>query len=101
MNVNPIIDTLMTFEEAIASTHAPAKIIDSLQLIEVRYWSFDERLHQGQLVVHRARATIIPERAVLLRRYSWSVVLETTTFPSVSEACRRCILFPMRCAKPT
>jgi hypothetical protein len=68
MNANPIIDTLMTFEEAIAGTHAPAEIIDSLQLIEVRYWSFDERLHQGQLVVHREAVEDMREIFALIER---------------------------------
>jgi peptidoglycan L-alanyl-D-glutamate endopeptidase CwlK len=52
-NIIPIIDSKMTFEEAIAGTKAPREIIDSLHLIDVRYFAFDDRLHRGQLVVHR------------------------------------------------
>lgn len=52
-NIIPIIDSEMTFEEAIAGTKAPKGIIDSLCLIDVPYFAFDGRLHQGQLVVHR------------------------------------------------
>ena len=40
-DIIPVIDSKMTFEEAIAGTKAPADIIDSLCLIDVRYFAFD------------------------------------------------------------
>jgi peptidoglycan L-alanyl-D-glutamate endopeptidase CwlK len=51
MNI-PIIDSSMTFEEAVLGTKAPKGVIDSLCLITVCYRAFDGRLYQGQLVVH-------------------------------------------------
>ncbi len=49
---NIIYDSKMTFEEAIAGTKAPADLIEKLSLIDVQYYSFDGKLHQGQLVIH-------------------------------------------------
>lgn len=53
VDIKPIIDSKMTFDEAVAGTKAPKDIIASLCLLEVYYFAFDGRLHQGQLVVHR------------------------------------------------
>jgi peptidoglycan L-alanyl-D-glutamate endopeptidase CwlK len=49
---NVIIDCQMTFEESIKGTKAPQDVIDDLSLIDVQYYSFDGKLHQGQIVVH-------------------------------------------------
>jgi len=49
-----IVDSRMTFAAAIAGTKAPPEVIAQLCLVDVRYYSFDGRRHQGQLVVHRA-----------------------------------------------
>jgi peptidoglycan LD-endopeptidase CwlK len=49
-----IVDSNMTFEEAIKGTKAPKYLLDSLCLIEVQYWSFDGKLHQGQIVCANA-----------------------------------------------
>lgn len=54
MNPSPVIDSRLTFEEAIAGTTAPQDVIDALCLIDVRYRAFDGLLHQGQLVLHKA-----------------------------------------------
>ncbi|OGU56577.1 MAG: hypothetical protein A2X64_06335 [Ignavibacteria bacterium GWF2_33_9] len=48
-----ITDSKMTFDEAINGTKAPKKIIENLRLIDVQYYSFDYKLHQGQLVIHK------------------------------------------------
>jgi hypothetical protein len=44
----------MSFEQAIAGTAAPRHIIEVLSMIKICYWSFDDCLHQGQLVIHEA-----------------------------------------------
>ncbi|AFH49593.1 Putative cytoplasmic protein [Ignavibacterium album JCM 16511] len=49
-----IIDSDMTFEESIAGINIPETIRRNLVLIDVQYYSFDEKLHQGQLVVHKS-----------------------------------------------
>ena len=50
---NIIIDSDLTFNEAIKGTQAPKEVIDSLVLINVEYYSFDIKLHRGQLVIHK------------------------------------------------
>jgi len=49
-----IIDSRMTFEEAIAGTKAPQDIINQLVLIDVAYYSTDNKLHRGQLLINRS-----------------------------------------------
>ena len=49
-----IIDSRMTFEDAIAGTKAPQDIINQLVLIDVEYYSTDNKLHRGQLLLNRA-----------------------------------------------
>jgi peptidoglycan L-alanyl-D-glutamate endopeptidase CwlK len=49
---NVIIDSQMTLEESLKGTKAPQDVIDDLSLIDVQYYSFDGKLHQGQIVVH-------------------------------------------------
>ncbi|MFA5181633.1 MAG: M15 family metallopeptidase [Syntrophales bacterium] len=49
----PIMDSRMTFREATDGTRAPTEVLRDLCLLDVRYYSFDGMLHQGQLVVHK------------------------------------------------
>lgn len=49
-----VVDSDMTFAEAIAGTDAPRDLIDRLCLLSVEYYSFDDKLHRGQLVVNKA-----------------------------------------------
>jgi len=85
MKIFPITDSRMTFEEAITGTTAPRDVIDALSLIHVCYRAFDGRLHQGQLVVHKAVGQDVTEifrliettgfpiaRAIPIARYDWS-----------------------------
>jgi peptidoglycan LD-endopeptidase CwlK len=46
-----IIDSAMSFSEAVDGSTAPLTIIDSLSLIDVVYYSFDGLRHQGQIIV--------------------------------------------------
>ena len=48
-----IIDSDMTFEEAIAGTNAPDGIINNLTILNVEYYSFDNKLHRGQVVISK------------------------------------------------
>ena len=50
-NEEIIIDSMINFSEAIEGTTASEEIIDSLVLVDVLYYSFDGKKHQGQLVV--------------------------------------------------
>lgn len=46
-----IIDSAMSFAEAIEGSAAPLEIIDALSLVDVIYYSFDSLRHQGQIIV--------------------------------------------------
>ncbi len=46
-----IIDSAMSFAEAIEGSAAPLEILDSLSMVDVSYYSFDGRRHAGQIVV--------------------------------------------------
>jgi peptidoglycan L-alanyl-D-glutamate endopeptidase CwlK len=61
MEATPSIDSQMNFEEAIAGLEIPKEIQANLVLVNVPYVGFDERLHQGQLVVHQAVANEVRE----------------------------------------
>ncbi len=49
-----VLDSRMTRAEALAGTNAPQPVTDALRLLEVSYFSFDGRLHRGQLLLHEA-----------------------------------------------
>lgn len=51
---SPIIDSDMTLEEAIKGTQAPMEILEKLELVTVEYYSFDNKLHCGQILLHRS-----------------------------------------------
>jgi peptidoglycan L-alanyl-D-glutamate endopeptidase CwlK len=72
MNPPPIIDSCMTFEEAIAGTTAPRDVIETLRLVDVTYRAFDGLLHQGQLVVER---TVLNDVVEIFR------MIESSNFP--------------------
>jgi len=56
-----ILDCNYTFEEAIKGIEIPNSISKQLTLISVEYYSFDDRLHKGQLVVNKKSAKDIEE----------------------------------------
>jgi peptidoglycan LD-endopeptidase CwlK len=50
----PIIDSDMTLVEALKGTKAPMEILEKLELVNVEYYSFDNKIHCGQLVLHQS-----------------------------------------------
>lgn len=48
-----IIDSRLTLAAALTGTAAPPTVTALLCLLEVHYYAFDGKLHQGQLVVHK------------------------------------------------
>ena len=48
-----IVDSKMTFAEAVKGTAASREILDQMELLDLRYISTDNMLHQGQMMVHR------------------------------------------------
>lgn len=47
-------DCNYTFEEALAGTRAPQRIINQLVLLDVEYYGIDAHFHKGQIVVNKA-----------------------------------------------
>lgn len=84
-NMEVIVDSNMTFEEAIKGTKAPKNIIDSLVLIDVFYYSFDKKIHKGQILINKELANEIIEifemiktikfpiaKAIPISAFNWS-----------------------------
>lgn len=56
-----IVDSDMTFDEAIAGLEFPLEIRKNLTLINVMYISFDEKIHKGQIVIHKQLSAELKE----------------------------------------
>lgn len=48
-----IIDSDDNFKKLINKSEAPSSVIDSLALVNLNYWGFDNKVHQGQLIVNK------------------------------------------------
>lgn len=48
-----IIDSDYSFEQATQGSKAPDSVLKTLDLISVRYYSIDGKIHQGQLLTHK------------------------------------------------
>ena len=48
-----VIDSQVTLAEALAGSSAPQEVLDSLAIADVEYYSFDGKLHRGQIVMHK------------------------------------------------
>jgi hypothetical protein len=68
-----IIDSAISFSEAIEGTTAPEQIVDSLALVDVLYYSFDGLRHQGQVIVNSALEDDIYEIFVLMEKLKFPV----------------------------
>ncbi|MEI7811551.1 MAG: M15 family metallopeptidase [Ignavibacteria bacterium] len=80
-----IIDSHYTLSESLSSLDIPADIKKNLILTDVQYYSFDNKLHQGQMLVYAGLAKDIKEifeiickekfpveKAIPIVRYGWS-----------------------------
>jgi hypothetical protein len=47
------LDAELTLEEALTGQKIPSSLKRNLVLVDVQYYGFDEKLHQGQLIVHK------------------------------------------------
>ena len=59
--VKIIIDCNYTFEEAISGIEIPNSILKQINLVDVEYYSFDEKLHRGQILINKKAAKDIAE----------------------------------------
>lgn len=48
-----IIDSKMTFSEALNGSAAPKEVIESLAVLDIRYLGFDDKIHEGQIVIRK------------------------------------------------
>ncbi len=80
-----IIDSQLTFEEALYGTKAPVEVIEQLVLFDVQYLSTDGRIHQGQIMSNKElekdikhmfefmlKEQFIVEKAIPAVHYNWS-----------------------------
>jgi hypothetical protein len=80
-----VIDSNMAFEEAVAGLSIPEGTLQNLRIVDVYYYGFDEKLHKGQLVVHKdivldvieifefIRESRFPiEKVIPISSYGWS-----------------------------
>lgn len=80
-----IIDSDLSFEEAIQGTKAPQAIIDQLVLIDVLYHSVDGNIHRGQMLTNKKleqdvkhmfdfmlEHNFVIEKAIPIVKYNWS-----------------------------
>lgn len=68
-----IIDSAMSFAEAIEGTTAPMEVIDSLSMIDVLYYSFDGQRHQGQMLVDARLEDDVYEIFLLIEKLKFPV----------------------------
>ncbi len=80
-----ISDCNYTLTEALAGKKIPGNIKTDLRLVDVYYYSFDDKLHKGQLVIHKDLVNDIEwifemlkekrfpiKRVIPVVRYNWS-----------------------------
>ena len=80
-----IIDSHLSFNEAISGTKAPKSVIDSLCLLDVKYYSVDRKIHQGQIIVNKAvksdiahifdlifKDKFVINKVIPIVKYNWS-----------------------------
>ena len=56
-----ITDSDLTFEQAVAGLDFPIEVKKDLTLISVLYFGFDEKIHKGQIVIHKKLSAEIKE----------------------------------------
>ncbi len=82
---DPIIDSNYTFQESINGIEIPKLLTKQLQIVDVEYYSFDNKLHKGQLVLNKKAIKDIKEifefikksrfpisKAIPMIKYEWS-----------------------------
>lgn len=80
-----IIDANYTFDEALRGSSIPSSVKNKLDLVSLKYYGFDGKLHQGQIIVNKEIANDIVEifkvieevkfpveKVVPIVEYNWS-----------------------------
>ena len=72
-NEKIISDSSLSFEEAIEGTKAPKNVVDSLTLLNVKYISFDGKIHSGQLIINKLVKNDIEEIFELMLEHRFPI----------------------------
>ena len=88
MRESPIKDSDLSLAEAIGTQDIPFEIAQALVLITVQYISFDDRLHEGQLLLHRNVADEVREifNEILEQRFPIQQIVPIIAFDNDDEA---------------
>lgn len=63
----------MTFEEAIAGSPAPKEIIENIEIVDIDYYSFDGKIHRGQIVIHKELVNDIKQVFKLMKSVKFPI----------------------------
>ncbi len=85
MSDDLVIDSAMTWDEAMSGREVPRALQSTLVLLDVEYQGFDARLHRGQIIVHGELADEVTaifseicasrfpiEKVIPVARFAWS-----------------------------
>jgi len=73
LNLGIIVHSDMTLEKSLKGTKAPKEFLDSMILIDVEYYNFDEKLCKGQLVINKAIKQDIVEAFELIKKIKFPI----------------------------
>lgn len=73
MNLGIIIHSDMSLEKSLKETKAPKEFLDSMILINVEYYNFDEKLCKGQLVINKAIKQDMVEAFELIKKIKFPI----------------------------
>jgi len=68
-----VLDSEFTLEDALKGQRIPVSVKVNLTLINVFYYGFDEKLHHGQLVVHKEVAEDVREIFEIIRQIHFPI----------------------------
>lgn len=68
-----IVDSNLSFEESISGITIPESIRNNLILIDVQYYSFDNKLHKGQLLIHKSVEKDLREIFEIIREIKFPI----------------------------
>lgn len=68
-----ILDCNYSFEEAISGKEIPKEITKNLVLLNVEYYSFDDKLHRGQIVLHKRAEKDIKEIFEIIKEIKFPI----------------------------
>jgi len=72
-SIELILDSQFTLDEALIGQKIPASVKTNLTLVNVFYYGFDEKLHHGQLVVHKEVAEDVKEIFEIIRQIHFPI----------------------------